>query len=328
VFQKKIIFVFVLLAATTVLGLLGIKWYSDSQNPVFPESTSQVNFTIAENESAGSILTRLENSRVIKSALAARIYLKITGKETRLSPGTYNLNQNVSLSETLSQLFAGPKNIRITLPEGWRREQIAARIASSLDKSSTKFNAQEFVDKTATLEGQLYPDTYLVPPDITTTEFIALLQKTYSQKTGLDQKTPDHRETLILASLVERETNNDKDRPVVAGILKKRLRSSWPLQIDASIQYASDTTRCGRKYLDCDWWEPITDTKFPSDYNTYEHLGLPPAPICNPGLASIEAVRKAVDTQYWFYITGNDGVTYYAETLSEHNRNIDKYLRP
>ena len=335
-FQKKIKLVFVFLLITLFFSAICCVWYTENLKSFSSISTAPIAFTISEDEAAGSILSRLEKTKIIKSALAARIYLKLSNQETKLSPGIYNLDPSLSLTQILSQLFIGPKSIRITIPEGWRREQIAVRMSVTLNQDTSEFNAQEFIDKTATLEGQLYPDTYLISPEATTTDVINMLKKTFLQKTNFrfQESSPisnsdlDDKQILILASLVERETNNNTDRPIVAGIIKKRLLSSWPLQIDATIQYAIDSTKCARSYLTCDWWQPVTDTSFPSSYNTYQHPGLPPTPICNPGLESINAVRNSVITPYWFYITGNDGVTYYAQTLTEHNLNIDKYLRP
>jgi len=132
---------------------------------------------------------------------------------------------------------------------------------------------------------------------------------------------------LIIASLIEREVKTPADRAIVGGIISKRLDNGWPLQIDATVQYASATSHCSADPADCDWWQPITDTKFPSLFNTYLHSGLPPAPICNPGLASITASASPQDSQYWYYLTGTDGQTYFAQTLGEHNLNIDKHLK-
>ncbi len=310
-------------------------WYTNNLKPAGTGDVSLQIFSIADKESAGSILSRLETQKIIRSSLAAKIYLKATNQEKKLSPGTYSLNPKLSASETLSQLFQGPKSIKVTIPEGWRREQVALRFSSVLTGLQVKFDPQAFIDQTATLEGQLFPDTYLVSPQSSTSEIISLLHKTFLQKSGLNINDPairdpsklTDRQILIIASLVEREAATEADRQKVASIIKKRLFSSWPLQIDATIQYAVSSS-CTISFSDCDWWSPVLNINYPSAYNTYQYLGLPPSPICSPGLASILAVKNAPNTTYWYYLTGNDGNTYYAETLIEHNRNIDKYLRP
>ena len=134
-------------------------------------------------------------------------------------------------------------------------------------------------------------------------------------------------DTLNLASLVEREAKTDPDRAIIAGILWKRLRAGWPLQIDATVQFASANKNCPGN-PNCDWWVPPYDTKLPSVYNTYIRAGLPPGPICSPGLAAITAAKNPQTSSYWYYITGSDGITYYARDLREHQSNIDKHLKP
>ena len=131
-----------------------------------------------------------------------------------------------------------------------------------------------------------------------------------------------------MASLVEREAKHDDDRPVIAGIMLKRLKADWPLQIDATLQYALANLRCIAK-SSCDWWIVPTaaDKKINSAYNTYLNNGLPPAPICNPGLSSIKAVVNPQTNNYWFYISDSKGQMHYAKTIEEHNENIAKYLR-
>lgn len=329
----KIILAILTLLISVVL-VSGI-WYISSLKPVKLGDTSPQIFTVSDEESAGSIVSRLEKQKIIRSSLAAKIYLKATNQEKKLSPGTYSLNPKLPATETLSQLFRGPKNIKVTIPEGWRREQIALRISSLFSEAHTNFDVQAFIDQTATMEGQLFPDTYLISPRSSTSDIVNLLHRTFLQKSGLNIDNPalnypselTDKQILIIASLVEREAAFEADRQIVASIIKKRLLSSWPLQIDATIQYAISSS-CPIISPGCDWWPPVSNVNYPSAYNTYQNLGLPPGPICNPGISSILAVKNSTDTDYWYYLTGNDGKTYYAETLSQHNRNIDKYLRP
>lgn len=271
-------------------------------------------FTVLPAEPAASIVNRLQNAGLIRSSLAARVYLKFKGLDQKLRPGEYELSSSESLESIISKLSRGPKDIKITIPEGWRREQIAERLSVSIKN----FDAREFILSTASLEGQLFPDTYHISPTATVPDIIAIMTRNFFQKSGLE--LPKDKDVLIIASLVEREANTDADRPTVAGIITKRLEAGWPLEIDATVQYGVNRGP--------DWWKPIYNTKVPSVYNTYLNPGLPPAPISNPGLASILAALHPQETAYWFYITGNDGITRYARTLSEHNLNIDKYLLP
>ena len=137
----------------------------------------------------------------------------------------------------------------------------------------------------------------------------------YVKKVGsLDPKT------LILASLIERETKHDAEKPIVAGIINKRLAEGWPLELDATVQY-----QLGKSG---DWWPNTTllDRKIKSPYNTYLNRGLPASPICNPGLVSIDAAKNPADSPYWFYLHDREGNIHYAATLEEHNQNISKYI--
>jgi UPF0755 protein len=122
---------------------------------------------------------------------------------------------------------------------------------------------------------------------------------------------------LIVASLLERETFADSEKPIVAGIIYKRLENDWPLQIDATLQYIKGN------------WKPVysIDKELNSPFNTYKNLGLPPSPIANPGLSSILASISPEASEYWYYIHDNDGKIHFGRTLEEHNANIAKYLK-
>jgi UPF0755 protein len=127
-------------------------------------------------------------------------------------------------------------------------------------------------------------------------------------------------DSVILASILERETKTDAERPVVAGILINRLNLGMPLQVDATVQYAVGTSK--------DWWPILTleDLKVNSLYNTYKYAGLPPGPIANPGLSSLKAAFNPAQTDYLYYIHDPTGQIHYAKTLAEQNANIAKYL--
>lgn len=289
-----------------LLAFGGFAWWTGQLAPANSSDEKTYSFIIPVGQSASQTTSALFSKNLIRSTLAANLYLKISGLDKKIRPGTYFLSPSLHLKPLLESLTAGPRDVWITFPEGWRREQIATRLAANLQN----FNPQTFLALTATLEGRLFPDTYLIPTYSTEEDIVHMLTANFSQKVGsLD---PDD---LILASLVERETRHSSDRPTVAGILKKRLAAGWPLQVDATIQYARGD------------WSPITNTRIPSVYNTYIHPGLPPAPIANPGLDSINAVRYPKTTLYWYYLHDARGEIYYATTISEHNSNVDKYLR-
>ena len=151
-------------------------------------------------------------------------------------------------------------------------------------------------------------------------KFVEALQS-IKKKSKLTEK-----EVLILASLVEREARQPATREKVAGIILKRYLADWPLQIDATVQYI-----LGYQPLEKSWWKKELnedDLKIDSPFNTYKNKGLPPEPICNPSLSSIEAIINAnSNTPYWYYLTDKNGIMRYAATLEEHEANIQKYLQ-
>ncbi|MFH2019158.1 MAG: endolytic transglycosylase MltG [bacterium] len=276
------------------------------------DNTSQV-FVIEKGESALSISERLYESGLIRSSFAFRLLLRINALGNRLQAGTYSLSPSLPARELANSLTRGFSDLRLTIPEGFRREQIA-----DLIESTFSFSSADFLAATKGKEGYLFPDTYFLAPSSDIPTILASFQTNFNNKLlGLSYTEED----IILASLVERETKGDAEKPIVAGILKKRLAAGWPLELDATIQYIVGNSK--------DWWPNTTllDRKLSSPYNTYLHPGLPPGPISNPGLASIKAVLEPVETPYWFYLHDDNGVIHYGETNAEHSDNINNFLR-
>jgi len=209
--------------------------------------------------------------------------------------------------------------VRITHIEGERVRQLAARLSETLPE----FDAEAFVTLAEPHEGTLFPDTYLVPPTFTSDDVFTLLTETYRttlapHQAAIDSHPLSESDIITLASIVEREANDPDSKRMVAGILLSRISIGMPLQADASIEYTLN--------------KPLSqltpaDLTIDTPYNTYLYRGLPPTPIGNPGLDAILAVLNPTESPYLFYITGNDGVFYYAETYTEHQRNIERYLR-
>lgn len=298
-----------------IASLSIVFWYFKSLEPV-SKSKTETPFTISKSEAGNAVIARLFSHKLIKSEIAAKIFLKLAHSKNVFKPGEYVLSPNSGTARIFDVLISGPEDIRVTIPEGWRREQISQRLESVLDG----FNTPEFLKLTQNLEGRLFPDTYFIPVESTPDQLVKMFTQNFTKKTGLDMTKSENTRIIIMASLIERETKSEPDRQLVAGIIAKRLENDWPLQVDATVQYAVNKAP--------DWWSPIQNTKYPSLYNTYIQTGLPPGPICNPGLASIRAAENPQNSPYWYYLTGTDGVTRYATDLAGHNLNVDKYLRP
>jgi UPF0755 protein len=210
---------------------------------------------------------------------------------------------------------------------------VAERVIKELELSTdqAKNFRQEFLSVSDGMEGFLFPDTYLFPKDVSASVVVSKMRSTFDQKFGTNTGNSglDLNELVILASIIERETVTPEERPIVAGIYLKRLQAGWTLDADATIQYAVASLECKNK-IECKWWKrslTAQDLEIKSPFNTYRNAGLPPNPICNPGLSSLTAVSNPQDSPYWFYLHDNNGKIHYAKTLEEHNMNVNKYLR-
>ena len=325
----------VLLIIILVSGfLLAVWWVSTTQAPTNTAAVKR--FVITKGASSSQIGNNLREAGLVKSSLVFKFYVQLTGNSRRIQAGEYRIPQNLSLNRLISFLLQGPTELWVTIPEGIRREEIADKFVESLELSGTEATAfrNDFLQRSAAKEGYLFPDTYLFPRDASASAVVSLLTSTFDKKVDakmrqdLDQKDIILSQAVIVASLLERETITDQERPVVAGILIKRWRAGWPLQVDASVQYALASAKCGQT-VDCNWWpRPLTgdDLEINSPYNTYKFPGLPPAPIASPGISAINGVVYYEESPYWFYLHDEDGQIHYAETLDQHNTNITRYL--
>lgn len=294
------------LAKFSVIAIFAAVVYSITLTQPVSHDDSMRSFEIIKGESAKSIASSLKDADLIRSPLFFRLLVK--QQKIVLQAGIYQLSPSYSPSEIAKTLTKGLAiDEKITIPEGFRSEQIAETAGIPI---------KDFLAAAKGLEGQLFPDTYYVKKGITAPELVTIIHDNFVKKAGAIDKT-----TLILASLVERETKGDNEKPIVAGILQKRLSAGWALELDATVQYFLGKPG--------NWWPNTTllDRKLVSPYNTYLHTGLPPAPIGNPGLASIKAVQNAQESPYWFYLHDKQGVIHYGATLQEHNQNIAKYIK-
>jgi UPF0755 protein len=309
-------FILVVSLALILLGAGGFIWWSKNIAPV-SDSKTPISVVIPKGTSASAIGSILARSGLVKSSLAFKIYIQLNQKAGKLLPGEFTLSPDMNLVQIVTQLLKGPKEIWVTIPEGLRHEEIALRFVEGLGKTGSDQSqfVADFLSLSKGSEGQLFPSTYLFPKEVTAHKVYNKMISTFKEEVGEVSV-----ETLILASLLERETKGNAEKPVVAGIIQNRLKEGWPLQIDASVQYA--VGKSGK------YWEPLTkaDLEIASPYNTYKYQGLPPGPICNPGLASIKAAASPQATDYWFYIHDPSGVIHYAKTQAEHAANVRKYL--
>lgn len=348
---RKLAFLVTALLAALIFFVGGFFWWRLNTSPVSgQESIPAEVFVIKKGEDLSSIAARLRQAGLIRSPLAFKIFVLAKGLSGEIQAGDFHLYPSLTIEEVAQILTHGTLDIWLTFPEGWRREELARRLASNLEG----FDSQEFIVSTEDLEGYLFPDTYLIPRNASSTAVIDILTDNFEKKFTADLETTaknrglTKRQVAIFASIVEREVRSAEDRPIVAGILLKRWRENWPLQADATVQYAVAAInnqqpaslaggstipglppRSGAGSNQVNWWPgklTKTDLETDSPYNTYAHKGLPPAPICSPGLASIKAVIDPEESDYWFYLSDSQGKMHYAETIQEHNQNVSQYL--
>lgn len=303
--MKKLLILIASILVITVVGLLYVKTLFLAPS----NDSKQVSFLVDKGSSITLIGKNLHKAGLIKSATVFKFYVQATGGTNKIQAGEFQLSPNLSLVQLVEKLKKGPKEIFVTIPEGLRREEIATKFASALDKDDAF--VKEFLALSAGKEGYLFPDSYLFPKEATATQIVNRMTVTFDKKV----KDVTYKQ-LIIASLLERETFSDAEKPIVAGVLYKRLENDWPLQIDATLQYIKGD------------WKPVysQDKELKSPFNTYKNLGLPPSPISNPGLSSILAAISPEESEYWYYIHDNDAKIHFAKTLEEHNENIRKYL--
>lgn len=281
--------------------------------------------------------TILQDNGVIDNATWFRLYTKINS--VNVKAGKYELQPGQSFSTIVKQLNAGPtiKVVKITIPEGYRLKQIAARVA----KTMPGHDADDFLQAATSgsvrskfqpadvksLEGLLFPDTYFVDEDASDAQILQQMVDRFDEqadKIGLSaaakEKNMTPYEVITLASLVEREARRDEDRAKVASVIYNRLAAGQALQIDATAQYATQN-----------YDRPPTkaDLQTQSPYNTYVIKGLPPGPIASPGLEALQAAIDPDKTSYIYYVTINDctGETVFSATFTEHNQNIARRSR-
>lgn len=321
-----------LLIILLIIG--GFYWWNQNNKPVSTEESLQ-SFIIPKGYSASQIGNKLENQSLIKDSLAFKIYVQVTNKSKKIQAGEYLLAPNFSLFKIVSQLISGPVEEWVTIPEGLRREEVVEIYINALrrDETDAAVFRQDFLAITLGQEGFLFPDTYLFPKTASASIVVNKMLSTFDSKISTQMETDiiaseyNLEQIITLASIIERETRKEGERPVVAGILFNRLDIGMGLQTDATVQYALATTKC-LPGTACNWWPILTreDMSINSSYNTYKYAGLPPAPIANPSLSSISAVIYPTDSSYLYYLHDGDGIIHYAETLEGHNGNIRKYL--
>ena len=295
-------------------------WWRWATSPIDANDDTRQVFVVPQGQTANTIGKRLEDQGYIRSQLAFKLLLNRKSLDAKLQAGDFYISYSMDLPAIIESLAHGSLDYWLTIPEGWRSEQVAAAIAKKSSLSSP-----DFIVAAKPYEGRLFPDTYLIPQQATAEDIVSILTNNFDKKFSSlklpqPQKfSPD--QLIIIASLIEREARHESDRPLVSSVIYNRLNLGMALQLDATVQYALGQPD--------NWWsqnlsrEQLTTL---SAYNTYAHPGLPPAPIANPGLAALEAAIDPADTDYLYYVSDSGGYNHYAKDIEGHNQNISQYL--
>ncbi len=320
--NRKPLILAILIAVVVLFAYL---YYTEGTLPVDRSDTSLKTFEIKPGENLQHIAQQLDTDDLIRNKLVFFLIVKRLGIEKNIQAGQFRLSPSMSAEEVAKSLTHGTLDEWVTIIEGLRKEEIADIIAK-------KFDVKEIEFTQLAPEGYLFPETYQFPAGASAQTIIDKMTATFNDRYTPEMQAKAARlnltkqEVITLASLVEREARTEHDRQQVASILLKRLKNDWPLQLDATVQYA-----IGYQPGEKTWWKKdLTedDLKIDSPYNTYANEGLPPGPICNPSISSVQAVVEAdPGTPYWYYLSDLKGVTHFAKTLEEHNANVQKYLR-
>lgn len=298
--MKKIFLIILAVICAAILGGAGYFYYSLNRQ----EQGEQKEFIVKSGQTTREIAFNLEKEGLIKSALVFEIYAKVRGELIQI--GVYKLSSSQSMKEILEILAAGKASeYLVTIPEGWRVTQIDEYLAKK-----GVINAGDLIKIASADEGYLFPDTYRFMPNTDVQEIRKTMLENFQKKTAGLSVT---RETLILASIVEREAKFDEDRPKIAGVYLNRLDKGMKLEADPTVQYAKGS------------WDPIKLSDYHdviSPYNTYLYQGLPPGPISNPGLKSIEAVLYPQKDGWLYFFHTSDGHAVYSATAEEHAAKI------
>jgi UPF0755 protein len=325
----------ILLAALALVAIL-VVWLAVSIfQPGKGDGSGSVAVTIPTGSGVGPIGDLLAARGVVDSGFFFKLRVRLDGKAGGLKPGTYNLRRDMSYAAAIDALSTGPSPnlLNITIPEGIARREMAGRIHSAgvrgnYVRASTRsraLNPRRYGAAHARdLEGFLFPATYQLRKGASATTLVtkqlaafkAAWPKVSLRAAKKANLTPY--DVLIIASLVEREAQLGKERALVASVIYNRLRAGMNLGIDATVRYALNN-----------WTRPLKRSELasPSSYNTYNHPGLPPGPIGNPGLASMRAAAHPAHTKFLYYVVkpGTCGEHAFATTAAQHDRNVARY---
>jgi UPF0755 protein len=326
-----------LLAAGVLLGAAAAWAWRELARPFQGFAGDAVTVEVASGSSAREILAQLESAGVLRSALLARLYLVHVLGDPPLQAGEYEFRGETTAHGVLEKLARGDVVMHsVTIVEGLTLEETAATLSAAGRGETASFLAamrdpQPIADldpRATDLEGYLLPDTYSFPRSADEAAIVAAIVRAFHARHAaeirplLDPAAPANlREVVTLASIVEKEARLDEERPRIASVYRNRLRIGMGLYADPTIIFAL------KKRGVWDGNLRRRDLELDDPYNTYRFPGLPPGPICSPGIASLRAAAAPETGTFLYFVSRNDGSHVFASTLAEHNRNVERWQR-
>lgn len=291
-------------------------------------SGEPLRFTVPAGSGFGAVTDTLSHRDIIDWPAVFTLYARLKGSATAVKPGVYEVQKGIAWSDLLDKLVRGDVvRASITVPEGWTLSQIAGRVAEQSGESADSLLTSLLSDSAAarygvpgpTLEGYVYPATYVFALGTSADDMVRAMVRRYQQvwtperKALADSVGLSEREVVTLASIVEKEARQWGERDTIAAVYRNRLRIGMPLQADPTVQYALGThqTRLLYEHIDS-----VAD----HPYNTYRRAGLPPGPIASPSEGAIDASLSPADVPFLYFVARPDGRHIFTRTLAEHNQ--------
>ncbi len=298
----------------------------------------QIEVNIPDGSSAKQISLILDTSGIILNPVVFQLTVKSLGVGSALKSGDYMLKPSMNNFSIISKLVSGDTFIKmrtITIPEGssiYRISKILEEGQVTVEGGSFEaltsilitgelLSKYPFLNNRKSLEGYLFPDTYSIPAKVNIEKLVDMMLRRFNevvipQYDSVSAKKPVLSQILIIASLIEKEAKLDEERSVIASVIYNRLGIGMKLDLDPTIKYALELPGKVVSY---------NDLKVNSPYNTYKNKGLPPGPICNPGLKSIKAALYPATTKYLFFVSNNDGSHTFSENIEQHNKAVARF---
>ena len=340
VFAKKTFLIIVLLCSLLIVWFLYSEIYTAEAQKI-----DKLAFEVKAGESVAQLAERLESEQVIRSAWLFKKYLIWQGLDKKINFGEFELDAPITLARVAEVLSKpGLNEKEITIIPGWTIRDIAQYFEyngmfqaeelteliglpavsyknwkEGVPKLSSSLKILEDKPWYVSYEGYLAPETYRIYKNAKLEDIVLkLIQQrereiTDEMRQEMEKQGKSFYDILIMASILEREVKSEPDKRLVADIFWRRYNKNWALQADSTVHYAVNKSG--------DVFTTKEDRDSNSPWNTYKYHGLPPSPISNPSLESIKAALYPEANEYWYFLTGEDGTVYYAETLDGHNKN-------